>query len=65
MMPLRRLEVLNMYLSRVQLATENRQKIHNLTHLGAYHDWVERSFPQEIEQGERKTQALANRTPSW
>lgn len=54
MMPLRRLEVLNMYLSRVQLATENRQKIHNLTHLGAYHDWVERSFPQEIEQGERK-----------
>lgn len=54
MMPLRRLEVHNMYLSRVQLATENRQKIHNLTHLGAYHDWVERSFPQEIEQGERK-----------
>lgn len=43
-----------MYLSRVQLATENRQKIHNLTHLGAYHDWVERSFPNEIEQGERK-----------
>lgn len=42
-----------MYLSRVQLDTDNRQKIRNLTHLGAYHDWVERSFPQEVERGER------------
>ena len=42
-----------MYLSRVQLDTDNRQKIRTLTHLGAYHDWVERSFPQEIERGER------------
>lgn len=42
-----------MYLSRVQIDTNNRQKIRSLTHLGAYHDWVERSFPQEWERGER------------
>lgn len=42
-----------MYISRVQLDTNNRQKIRHLTHLGAYHDWVERSFPQEIKCGER------------
>lgn len=42
-----------MYLSRVQLDTDNRQKIRNLTHLGAYHDWVERSFPEEFAEGER------------
>lgn len=42
-----------MYLSRVQIDTNNRQKICNLTHLGAYHDWVERSFPAEIVRGER------------
>lgn len=42
-----------MYLSRVQIDTDNRRKIRNLTHLGAYHDWVERSFPSEIARGER------------
>lgn len=42
-----------MYISRVQLDTNNRKKIRHLTHLGAYHDWVERSFPQEIKCGER------------
>ena len=42
-----------MYLSRVQIDTDNRQKMRNLTHLAAYHDWVERSFPQEIARGER------------
>lgn len=42
-----------MYLSRVQIDTDNRRKIRNLTHLGAYHDWVERSFPSEIAIGER------------
>lgn len=46
-------EVFEMYLSRVQLDTDNRQKIRNLTHLGAYHDWVERSFPGEIASGQR------------
>lgn len=42
-----------MYLSRVQLDIDNRQKIRNLTHLGAYHDWVERSFPKEFVSGKR------------
>lgn len=43
-----------MYLSRVQIATENRQKIKDLTHLGAYHNWVEQSFPNEVLNEERK-----------
>lgn len=43
-----------MYLSRVQIATENRQKIKDLTHLGAYHNWVEQSFPNEILNAEHK-----------
>ena len=42
-----------MYLSRVEIATLNRQKIKDLTHLGAYHNWVESSFPNEISKGER------------
>ncbi|KRM87625.1 type I-E CRISPR-associated protein Cas6/Cse3/CasE [Lacticaseibacillus thailandensis] len=37
-----------MYLSRVQIDTNNRRKIKDLTHLGAYHNWVEQSFPNEI-----------------
>lgn len=36
-----------MYLSRVKIDTNNRQKIKDLTHLGAYHHWVEESFPNE------------------
>ncbi|KRK39919.1 type I-E CRISPR-associated protein Cas6/Cse3/CasE [Loigolactobacillus bifermentans] len=43
-----------MYLSRVEIDTQNRQKIKELTHLGAYHNWVEQSFPDEITQGDRK-----------
>lgn len=39
-----------MYISRVQIDDENRQKICNLSHLGAYHDWVEQSFPEEMSQ---------------
>lgn len=39
-----------MFLSRVQVDTVNRQKVSRLTHLGAYHDWVEESFPNEIDQ---------------
>ena len=42
-----------MYLSRVEIDTLNRRKISKLTHLGAYHDWVEKSFPLEIAAGER------------
>lgn len=37
-----------MYLSRVEIDDNNRQKIKNLTHLGAYHNWVESSFPREF-----------------
>lgn len=42
-----------MYLSRVEIDDNNRQKIKNLTHLGAYHNWVESSFPGEFAQNER------------
>jgi CRISPR system Cascade subunit CasE len=37
-----------MYLSRVEIDINNRRKIRDLTHAGAYHNWVERSFPDEI-----------------
>lgn len=42
-----------MYLSRVEIDTNDRQKISDLTHLGSYHNWVEQSFPDEIKQGTR------------
>lgn len=42
-----------MYISRVQIDTDNRRKIHDLTHLGAFHSWVEDSFPQERQDSER------------
>ena len=42
-----------MYLSRVEIDDNNRQKTKDLSHLGAYHNWVETSFPNEIVQGER------------
>lgn len=42
-----------MYLSRVEIDDNNRQKIKNLTHLGAYHNWVESSFPREFTQNKR------------
>ena len=42
-----------MYLSRVEVDFANRKKIKNLSHLGAYHSWVEESFPQEIAAGRR------------
>lgn len=37
------------YLSRVEIDRKNRQKIKDLSHLGAYHNWVEMSFPIEIK----------------
>ena len=40
-----------MYLSRVEIDVGNRQKIRDLSHLGAYHNWVENSFPSEIKNG--------------
>ncbi|MGO2723394.1 MAG: type I-E CRISPR-associated protein Cas6/Cse3/CasE [Lactobacillus sp.] len=43
-----------MYLSRVQIDVNNRQKTKDLSHLGAFHNWVEQSFPEEIAQSKRK-----------
>ena len=42
-----------MYLSRVEIDFDNRMKTRKLTHLGAYHEWVERSFPEDFELGNR------------
>lgn len=42
-----------MYLSRVEIDINNRQKTKELTHLGAYHNWVEQSFPNEIADHKR------------
>lgn len=42
-----------MYLTRVKIDVINRQKIRDLDHLGAYHKWVEDSFPDEVEAGYR------------
>lgn len=42
-----------MYLSRVKIDTDNRKKVKNLNHLGAYHHWVEESFPDEINKNKR------------
>lgn len=46
-----------MYLSRVEVDVNNRRKIRDLTHLGAYHSWVEDSFPEE-ERNETRTRKL-------
>jgi CRISPR system Cascade subunit CasE len=42
-----------MFISRVEIDTKNRKKIRDLSHLGAYHNWVESSFPNEINCGIR------------
>lgn len=42
-----------MFLSRVQVDTHNLHKIKDLTHLGAYHNWVESSFPAEFKEKKR------------
>lgn len=42
-----------MYLSRVEIDFGNRRKMKELTHLGAFHNWVECSFPDEIATGQR------------
>lgn len=42
-----------MYLSRVEVDINNRQKIRDLSHLGAYHNWVEQSFPDEFSNHNR------------
>ena len=42
-----------MYISRVAIDSQNRRKIKDLSHLGAYHNWVESSFPEEVEENIR------------
>lgn len=42
-----------MYLSRVMIDRNDRQKIQDLTHLGAYHNWVEQSFPNDANDPTR------------
>lgn len=42
-----------MYLSRVAVDSQNRRKIKDLSHLGAYHSWVENSFPREFQKNIR------------
>lgn len=42
------------YLSRVEIDDSNRQKLKDLTHLGAYHAWVEDSFRnKEVKEAKR------------
>lgn len=43
-----------MYLSRVEIDYENRLALKELNHLGAFHNWVEQSFPEEFKNNERK-----------
>lgn len=42
-----------MYISRVEIDIRNRAKVRDLTHLGAYHNWVESCFPEEFAKGMR------------
>lgn len=42
-----------MYLSQVEIDIQNRQKIRELSHVGAFHNWVEQSFPDEFNRGIR------------
>lgn len=42
-----------MYISRVEIDIENRGKTRQLSHLGAYHNWVEHCFPEEHQMNIR------------
>lgn len=42
-----------MYLSRVEIDYKDRDTSRELNHLGAFHNWVEQSFPEEFENNER------------
>lgn len=42
-----------MYLSRVAIDSRNRKKIRDLSHLGAYHNWVESCFEEEFKDNVR------------
>lgn len=47
-----------MYLSRVQIDTKNRRKMKDLSHLGAYHGWVESSFSNDDRSQEERSRKL-------
>lgn len=42
-----------MYLSRVEIDLKNRRKTYDLSHLGAYHNWVESCFPRYQDENNR------------
>jgi CRISPR system Cascade subunit CasE len=42
-----------MYLSRVMIDSQDRKKVRDLTHLGAFHNWVENCFPCELDNNVR------------
>lgn len=42
-----------MYISRVEIDLNNRQRMKDLRHLGSYHGWVENCFKYEINDSER------------
>ncbi len=42
-----------MYLSRVEIDYKDGLTSKELNHLGAFHNWVEQSFPKELEQNKR------------
>lgn len=42
-----------MFLSRVELDTDNRQKMSDLSSVNTYHGWVESCFPDEFENNTR------------
>ena len=46
-----------MYLSRVQIDFLNRRKTKDLSHLGAYHNWVESAF-RKFERDNERTRKL-------
>lgn len=42
-----------MYMSRVEIDTNDRNKIRDLSQVEAIHNWVEKSFPEEFSSGKR------------
>lgn len=42
-----------MYISRIEIDLENRKKYRDLNHVGAFHNWIESSFPDEFESNIR------------
>nr|WP_314931348.1 type I-E CRISPR-associated protein Cas6/Cse3/CasE [Shuttleworthia satelles] len=39
-----------MYLSRVEIDFNSRVNMRELNHVGAYHNWVEQAFPEEVDR---------------